>query len=311
MAENIPQDELISELQRLCHDLNSVPTARDVEEHSEYALSTYQRRFGSWAAAKDAAELPENGAFQEPEPWQKETVLRELYVEENLSQAEIADRFGVSDSSISNWIRKHDIDTDPDYPWWDEYRLRELYWEQEMTLREIAEKWDTHVNTIYNAMKRIGIDRRRESHADFPWQDEETLRELYFEKGLSQQQIADRYNTSQPVISDWFLKFGIETPVWYEAGKQSRRVERAMCWTGKSGYEQAGARVGDDTKAVRIHRLVAIAEYGIGSVKDRVVHHANGIPWDNRPVNLEVMEDSAHKRLHRSTEYDPHDVESV
>lgn len=43
-----------------------------------------------------------------------------------------------------------------------------------------------------------------------------------------------------------------------------------------------------------VHRLTAIAEYGIDAVKGMHVHHRNRIPWDNRPENLELLPPDRH-----------------
>jgi len=51
-------------------------------------------------------------------------------------------------------------------------------------------------------------------------------------------------------------------------------------------------------RCVRVHRLLAVAEYGFDAVADMDVHHKNGIPWDNRPVNIEPMDHGEHTKLH-------------
>lgn len=65
------------------------------------------------------------------------------------------------------------------------------------------------------------------------------------------------------------------------------------------GYEwwQHNPKEGENYK-VYVHRLLAVSEYGYESVKDKSVHHRNGIVWDNRPENIEVMSPEEHAKLH-------------
>lgn len=48
-------EELLADLRRLREELDKHPSLRDVTEHGEYGGTTYQRRFGSWSAALEAA----------------------------------------------------------------------------------------------------------------------------------------------------------------------------------------------------------------------------------------------------------------
>lgn len=234
------------------------------------------------------------GGYKDP------SVLHELYVGDELTYEQIAERFGVSSSTIGNWINRHGIERDQTdkYPWRDAQKLRRKYWRDEMSIGEIAEGWGTYRDIIHRWLVRHDIERRPGPDAHYPWQSKEVLRELYAEQELSQSEIAAKFDTQQTTISKWIRRFGIETPVWYEAGKQARRVERAFFFTDQSGYEISGTRVGETAKNIQIHRLVAVANEGIEAVRDKVVHHKNGIPWDNRPGNLVLMDGSEHKRLH-------------
>lgn len=61
------------------------------------------------------------------------------------------------------------------------------------------------------------------------------------------------------------------------------------------GYEEW--RI-SDTQSYYVHRLLAVAEHGVRTVIDAEVHHKNGIPWDNRPSNIEVVSPSEHGQNH-------------
>jgi hypothetical protein len=43
---------------------------------------------------------------------------------------------------------------------------------------------------------------------------------------------------------------------------------------------------------------LAVAEYGYDAVCNKQVHHENGVPWDNRPENLELMRIDEHAKHH-------------
>lgn len=119
---------------------------------------------------------------------------------------------------------------------------------------------------------------------------------MYEHKKLNMDQIADRLGCTKSRIRYWMNKHGIER----------RSVSAAIALshpplsprTNENGYEQVRTRVGSETVWVHIHRLVAVAEFGFQEVVGNVVHHKNQIPWDNRPDNLKVMTDSAHKSYH-------------
>jgi hypothetical protein len=72
----ISDETLIDELQRLADDLGHRPGTEDMQEHGEFGASTYHRRFGSWNAALEAADVetatPQNAAISD------DTLLDEL-----------------------------------------------------------------------------------------------------------------------------------------------------------------------------------------------------------------------------------------
>lgn len=55
-----------------------------------------------------------------------------------------------------------------------------------------------------------GVDVHKGAAHDMPWQDEDTLREMYLGDGMSTYEIADELDTSAKRISKWLGKFDIE-----------------------------------------------------------------------------------------------------
>ena len=52
------------------------------------------------------------------------------------------------------------------------------------------------------------------------------------------------------------------------------------------------------------HRVISEQILGRKLLKDEIVHHRNGIRWDNRQENLEVMDKHDHAKLHGQREED-------
>ena len=73
-------------------------------------------------------------------------------------------------------------------------------------------------------------------------------------------------------------------------------VLRVPYYTHKRGHEMWRA---EDDNFIPVHRLQAVAEWGLDAVKDKHVHHKNGIPWDNRIENLELVSNAEHQRKHK------------
>jgi len=129
-----------------------------------------------------------------------------------------------------------------------------------------------------------------------PWKDEELLRELYLEEGLSMEQIRKGWDCSATTVSNWLDEHGIP--------KRSRSEAQKLAWGDHPGYPFRTMKRGHEVwqtenRVFEVHRLLAISEYGPEAVAGMHVHHENGIPWDNRPENLELVSNSAHQSKHR------------
>lgn len=122
-----------------------------------------------------------------------------------------------------------------------------------------------------------------------PYQNPDTLEQLYVEKELSQREIGDRFDVDHTTIGEWLNRHEIERP---EAASYSHQHEYPI-WN--SGVDN-----------VHIHQLLAIAE-GENPHKvfsdNHVIHHRNGIKWANWGENIELMTHSEHMSHHQEERY--------
>lgn len=126
-----------------------------------------------------------------------------------------------------------------------------------------------------------------------PGRDE--LERLYFDEGLDQETIGERYGVTQSAVSHAFKRHGLTG----RHESETHRVEWASFGMTSAGYEKWSAHYRGDSEGVYVHRLLAVAEFGFDAVADSVVHHRNHIPWDNRPDNIALFDSqSEHSRYH-------------
>jgi uncharacterized protein YjcR len=122
------------------------------------------------------------------------------------------------------------------------------------------------------------------------YHDEDVLRELYWEKGMSLKEIGEKFDTGSTTINTWMKKNGIDR----RTAAQDKPVHYR---TDDSGYERWRHNTNGIKYGVAVHRLVKVAEEGLEAVKGMEVHHKNRIPWDNRPSNLELVTPQEHREI--------------
>jgi len=252
--------------------------------------------------------------------YKDEGKLKEWYEEQQLTLEEIAERCGCSDSTVKYWMDKYGIErrsnkeshTPTDAPYQDRDRLKELYHVKNLTAGEIAEKMGVSQATISRWLDRKNVEtktsaEKREERGtqhrptkEGPHTDEEWLRECYFDRKMSITEMADEAGLKSEVsIMKQMDRYGID--------RRPQHVTRILRNPGAGfvqadarGYEQIKHSVDDTTKQYKIHRLLAIAKYGYNEVKDKRVHHKNGVKWDNRHENITLVEDQAeHAQYHK------------
>jgi len=131
---------------------------------------------------------------------------------------------------------------------------------------------------------------------DKPWMNEDTLRQEYLENGRSSYDLAEEWGCDSKTIRNWIHKYGIDTRT---PGHYQEKPYVAFK-TSEQGYERwMVSKKPDRGKSLQVHRLAAVAWFGLDAVVGNHVHHINGVKWDNRPSNLEMVAPDEHIRLHQ------------
>lgn len=181
-------------------------------------------------------------------------------------------------------------------PWRDEETLQELYGEQGLSLKEIADELGCSIGTASNWVNKYGIDRY-EPEEITPWRDKETLEYLFYERGYTRQEIADRFGIWYRTVNRWLRKHDLqpETP-----SRKFGRLENTA-----NGYVQFVDYCGPgDERRVYIHRLLACVDHSLDELKGNHVHHRIPDPWLNYRENIEVLTPYEHHSCHATGEFD-------
>lgn len=135
--------------------------------------------------------------------------------------------------------------------------------------------------------KHPATERVREAYNGDP---EKALYEWYWEERMTTREIATEFNIPRDGLREVFRRFDIKT---------RRTGDHAQYRTNYNGYESWRSKDPDGVeRSMKVHRLLAVAEFGVEAVKGNVVHHKNGIKWDNRSGNIEPMGERKHLQEH-------------
>jgi len=197
-----------------------------------------------------------------------------------------------------------DVNDSDGKPWHNENTLRELYHGEGLTIKEVASELGCNRGSIRYWMKKHDIEFRSRGYKKewdgAPWRDEDRLRELYHDKEMSTHEIGEEFDCDRTTVLRWMRIHGIERRDRKKAHRMAKFNRWARYRTTQQGYEEWRSPDKDikGERSVRVHRLVAVAEHGLEALKGKVVHHKNGVSWDNRPENLELLTPSEHSKLH-------------
>lgn len=172
------------------------------------------------------------------QPLKDESQLRHWYIDKDYSQTDIAQKLGVSQTTVRNWLLKHGIDTPQSSGLLqDKDRLHREYHDNGLTQADIADKCDVSQPAVSVWMHRHGIETRptgpspespespessessessesagsTESFESLEsLKSEEWLHDRYVQQEQSSVEIADTVGVTHVTILHWLRKYGIE-----------------------------------------------------------------------------------------------------
>jgi len=162
--------------------------------------------------------------------YRDEDWLREQYVEERRTTADIAKECGCSPATISNWLSRNSIETRgaggptaADKRLTDEAWLREQYVQKGRTRSDIAEECECSRGTVSNWLRRNDIRVRRfQPSVEKKLRCKEWMSEQYVSNRNSTLEIADKLNCSPGTVNRYLREHGIEVRSQQESKRPSK-----------------------------------------------------------------------------------------
>lgn len=202
--------------------------------------------------------------------------------------------WGYVSLSVSKGTCEQMPDQEHNAPWRNENVLREKYCVEGLSTYEISERFGCAASTVQRWLDNFDIEADDPGwpNDEHPWHDESHLKHLRNDKGMSVNDIAEKYDAHTETIRKWFTRFGMS----------SRQKPASFMTRPTDGYEVESNQFKGKRRSVRIHRLCAIAWGKLDpsdlSNRDIDIHHKSNIPWDNREDNLEAIPHGEHRSLH-------------
>lgn len=208
-------------------------------------------------------------------PWQNEALLGELYVTQRFNTYEIADRFDCHSSTVREWLDRFDVPRRGPNGSPQDVNYKNRSW-----------------------LEKHGIERRAaasEVDEDAPYTDREWLEIEYTEAGRSSSEIAEEVGVHAATVRTWLHRHGISV-----RNEGRPRLAHAAYFLDSSGDAAWRDYDPDERREVyvAVHRLLAVAVFGVHEMDSKHVHHRNGVKWDNHPANLELRTPTDHAKHH-------------
>lgn len=111
--------------------------------------------------------------------------------------------------------------------------------------------------------------------------NDDELKRLFLKDRMTYDELADHFDCSRSTVSRHLRDMGIG---------EAHRPARFR--TDPKGYEVLAS----STDQMYHHRLLMVAITGLTDLSGYHIHHINGVKWDNRPENIEIVDRETHLR---------------
>lgn len=240
------------------------------------------------------------------------------YYRETGSLTKTAIKFGLSKSTVDRKLRRQKVPRigQRGMPRKLPPSIREEY-ESGLSMNQIARKYSATLASVAEALNRAGVDSRARGGVQKKITDEfraECVR-LYTEAGMSQEDIARSFNTSQTRVSRALNASGVYSGIRSASNHGSWKGGRYIA----NGYVLIYLEPSDpmysmasQANYVMEHRLVMARHLGRPLEKHETVHHISGDTADNRIENLQLRNGKHGKGVvHRCRDCGSTNIEST
>ena len=139
------------------------------------------------------------------------------------------------------------------------------------------------------------------------YQEKEWLEEEYYGNKRTTTDMADECGVCAATITRWMDK--------YDLDRRDKSVAFAMAWGYSAnihlyanGYDYLTHSENNEKHQIKHARLLAALWNDRDLFGDWIVHHKNGLSWDDREKNLEVIESQTEHARRHSTKRERNDL---
>lgn len=185
--------------------------------------------------------------------------LHEQYVVQDRTVPEMAERAGVTRSTIRKWMRRAGIETTGRGYVPDDTRYRDAEWlvyayhEEGMTMHEMAEECDVTPSTIHRWMNKYGVESRDRGFSEGgynPMKNPEVVED---------HPVSGATGDDHPAYSGGHSHDWLKSEEWQETREEAIQMQGRSCERCGTTRQESYERHGED---LHVHHIVPVPDGG-------------------------------------------------